>query len=634
VPATPGANDALAAYDAASQRVRYIVDGVAQTTSWGQQVLIAPVIKASRDADPLYKTQILGSGAVSPSLLQNVSFPSRSYNLWTAAGQGVNPTYNTPAGASIAMTGFATQFAIGSSDFSLNPTNAVGAVVGRTADNLARLYVERVVAAVSRSASGSPDTATLSLGSIDAAGNLLARADNFNTLTTTAGRVLGDSVLRVNLDARSSALNVIFSSGSANTANDPGATAYVVSNEATPTNVPASVLQPGTGPFALVFDFASRLRVGSSTANLTDLATSHLGSGAVAHRGNPSFAPLTPLGGNAGTLATIAMPTVGTRVNTLDACAMNFGAAGAPPSVAAGTARAFTLPSPIGSPLGFMTNTGGTSSFKQYLSQVPFRGGNGLVGVGQNALGQLVLGATANDPTSGDYIAVVTATGPSTSSWTVAAFPNQPVVTGVSGTTIGTLTTPATLSAPAVDRLGNVYFVATWTPTASPGATGLFKAVNTGTGYRLERILTTGQTITGANSTRPYTITSLSLLDSDSIASGGFHHQQLIAEQTPGATTADALDIRAMGGLIVNAVITYDNNGTGEAYDTVLLVSPTANAFCPADFNQSGGVTVQDIFDFLAAYFSSAPAADFNHSGTVTVQDIFDFLAAYFTACP
>ena len=55
---------------------------------------------------------------------------------------------------------------------------------------------------------------------------------------------------------------------------------------------------------------------------------------------------------------------------------------------------------------------------------------------------------------------------------------------------------------------------------------------------------------------------------------------------------------------------------------------------CPADFNQSGGITVQDIFDFLAAYFAQFPSADFNHSGGITVQDIFDFLAAYFTGCP
>jgi hypothetical protein len=54
---------------------------------------------------------------------------------------------------------------------------------------------------------------------------------------------------------------------------------------------------------------------------------------------------------------------------------------------------------------------------------------------------------------------------------------------------------------------------------------------------------------------------------------------------------------------------------------------------CAADFNNSGAATVQDIFDFLAAYFAGGAGSDFNHSGSVTVQDIFDFLAAYFSGC-
>jgi T5SS/PEP-CTERM-associated repeat protein len=56
--------------------------------------------------------------------------------------------------------------------------------------------------------------------------------------------------------------------------------------------------------------------------------------------------------------------------------------------------------------------------------------------------------------------------------------------------------------------------------------------------------------------------------------------------------------------------------------------------YCPADFNDSGTVTVQDIFEFLAAYFGNDPRADFNASGAISVQDIFDFLAAYFAGCP
>jgi hypothetical protein len=54
---------------------------------------------------------------------------------------------------------------------------------------------------------------------------------------------------------------------------------------------------------------------------------------------------------------------------------------------------------------------------------------------------------------------------------------------------------------------------------------------------------------------------------------------------------------------------------------------------CKADYNHSGAASVQDIFDFLAGYFSANTCADFNASGAVSVQDIFDFLAAYFSGC-
>jgi len=54
---------------------------------------------------------------------------------------------------------------------------------------------------------------------------------------------------------------------------------------------------------------------------------------------------------------------------------------------------------------------------------------------------------------------------------------------------------------------------------------------------------------------------------------------------------------------------------------------------CPADFNCSGAVSVQDLFDFLAAWFANSASADFNHSSAVSVQDLFDFLAAWFAGC-
>ena len=55
---------------------------------------------------------------------------------------------------------------------------------------------------------------------------------------------------------------------------------------------------------------------------------------------------------------------------------------------------------------------------------------------------------------------------------------------------------------------------------------------------------------------------------------------------------------------------------------------------CPADVNNSGSVSVQDIFDFLSLWFSGDCRADFNNASGVTVQDLFDFLQAWFLGCP
>ncbi len=66
--------------------------------------------------------------------------------------------------------------------------------------------------------------------------------------------------------------------------------------------------------------------------------------------------------------------------------------------------------------------------------------------------------------------------------------------------------------------------------------------------------------------------------------------------------------------------------------DGVLNLSFVPN--CPADFNQNGVLNVQDIFDFLGAWFAADPRANFNGVNGLSVQDIFDFLGAWFAGCP
>ena len=54
---------------------------------------------------------------------------------------------------------------------------------------------------------------------------------------------------------------------------------------------------------------------------------------------------------------------------------------------------------------------------------------------------------------------------------------------------------------------------------------------------------------------------------------------------------------------------------------------------CPADFNVDRTVSVQDLFDFLNAFFTSDMKADINGSNTLSQQDLFDFLSGYFAGC-
>jgi hypothetical protein len=44
-------------------------------------------------------------------------------------------------------------------------------------------------------------------------------------------------------------------------------------------------------------------------------------------------------------------------------------------------------------------------------------------------------------------------------------------------------------------------------------------------------------------------------------------------------------------------------------------------------------VNSQDFFDYLRAFFASAPSADFDWSGTVDSGDFFAYLDAFFAGC-
>ncbi len=55
----------------------------------------------------------------------------------------------------------------------------------------------------------------------------------------------------------------------------------------------------------------------------------------------------------------------------------------------------------------------------------------------------------------------------------------------------------------------------------------------------------------------------------------------------------------------------------------------TPGCFC--DWNVSGTIGLQDLFDFLASFF--AGNGDFDSNGTTSLQDLFDFLECWFAGC-
>jgi hypothetical protein len=114
----------------------------------------------------------------------------------------------------------------------------------------------------------------------------------------------------------------------------------------------------------------------------------------------------------------------------------------------------------------------------------------------------------------------------------------------------------------------------------------------------------------------------------DDTSAGDVTYTNATGSLVPGSYT---LTIEAGG--TVSYVGPGGNGAGGGATPFTIVIAPATNT-CTADFNNSGSLTVQDIFDFLSAWFSGDARADFNGSGGITVQDIFDFLSAWFVGCP
>jgi len=616
VSATPGNVDALSAYVEGAQTINFVVDLVPMTSSWSNGFAIAPVLKTSADPDPLFDTQLVGAVALSPDLRSSIVFGApQDYLVWTSAGPGIHPAANSAAGM-VSVNGFDHQFGLSFADLSAGPTNAVGATIGFT-NEPNRLYVSRTIGLMSRFNAVTNDFATLSLGAIDAHGNMTIRADEFNA--TDPNAVVGDNIVQIDLGTRAAGVNTPINVGGNNIVTDAPASSYLVNDSAVTLNTPSALPESAGVARGAILDFAGNSI--SATPGSSTTTAAHLDAALSAHRGNPYVSTAASEASFAGYFT--ALGKVGATGPT---DSLNIAQLLADGSVQSTLSR--TLPSPISDGAGFTANMSGDAQFTHYLSQESFRGSNGQVAVGVDSItGFRIAAATATDPATGEFIAVVNITG--NSDWTVAAHVGKSVLDGENGSPIGAIASsaPASISAPGIDLGGNIYFIAAFQPTVGPEANALIKAVNTASGYQLELIVAEGDSITGANSATAYTIDRITLADSDSVASGSFFASSVL-QNGPGGST--------FGGAAFGAQITYDNAGTPETYDTVLFVANDASttALCLGDCDASGTVDFNDLVSMLFLFGTDpGDACDADESGGVDFNDLVTALFL-FGPCP
>ncbi len=698
--------DASPAYQIASgdtrQVLRFVVDLAPKSSSWNGQYALAPAVKSSRSGAGGYFDQLIGAQCASARFGSGLFFGGTNpYSAWTnAPGYGVNVPDNSAAPTLAQVNRYGQHFGIGFMEFGSGTDGVFGTgddendLIGSIADfqyrQPNRLFIQRVIAAANKPNGFTASTASFGLGAIDETGNMHGYADGFAMTIST--RLQTRALVRLKLAARNPNLvNQIAGSGANVIPADTAATDTVrtgITMDTVPGIISAGLPGGAGRPVLLASDLLNNF-VYESAPNTSSVSTAYLTPSASSPRGAVCFIPqvYAPVAAASpsGTAATLARTDTNTKTRAIQVFGVST--SGAP---AANTT--ITLP---------LTNTlvdlddafspGASFSpitaheYTNYAGQASFRGGTSQVAMVRLPSGDLLVAATVAatgggstiPQTENNYIAVARLpVAGGSPSWTIAAH------TGASGfagsgaglasksifsrsvpngplTPIGRLAkytevygsaaTGPSISSPAIDLGGNIYFIATigLTGSTTTFTTGLLKANFNGTtnAYQLELIASVGDVLPGINSGRNYQIQYLGVADADSIDSGSIFSSSIVQDAIAGANATGAPygSALSLGALVFRAKIVYDVNadalyadpsgaGAGstspdQAYNVQMVLMPR---IAKGDFNRDQAITVQDIFDFLAAWFASGTGADWNGDGTTNVQDIFDFLADWF----
>lgn len=670
--------DALSAYAAGTtgtQTVRYVVDFQPFRASSGAIYQIAPVAKSAASIAAGRLNNLIATTTASAGYTQVAPLPAATFALWSQPGAGVNATRNS-APSLLAVGGTeAFSMALSFLEFGAGPNalfgdpdddgNVITALVAFDSFTRTRSYVTRVVSAVNRPSASQSVSAqansSLGVGSVDELGNVSIQADGFNT--GGVNRVTLPTWLRVNSAGRSAAINQIAGPGGGTTGSDAAATTRALSSDSTFMSVPAIVPTSEIGRVAtLGLDFNGALTFQGGVTQ----TGAHQVAGAQA-RGPISVtrgAFLTP-GGPAGVItgAALSIGPSATKVRGLSA----FGLSSTGVSTLPGAVVRLELPAAPGGIVdaadGFDPSAVfgdlGNHEFGNFGSQVSFRGGSGPVGAVVLGDGRLVLGGTVDPAGTGaaspqgadNYIAVATFDGTTgLAQWGVAAhtgagpgtgkavfgapFPGAPadeVIGRIAPVAAGS---GPSISSPAFDSAGNVYFTANVAPTAGagPGVWLIRGNRQADGGYRLERLLGVGDVFRGRNAGLSYRVDLLSVADGDSVDSGAVWSSSVNQGVLPGlGEVPDAGSRFSLGAIAVRARIVYDVDASGsftdaadQAYNTALLITP---GYSPADVGDflglpgpDGIIDGNDFVLFLSALAEGAA------SPAARLTDIADFL--------
>ena len=729
--ALPG--DALTPYAVGAngnQRKDYAVDLTTLTSSWGNAYLVAPVVKTSLSTpnpSPKYFNHLLGAMAVSNRLTAPGTAPRPTYQAWQTAAQGVNTARNTTPvadgsgrfGPAISPGSPVQSFGLGFMEYGggfndvFGDTDDENAIIGGVVSFVPaapdRVFVSRVVAAINRpnALSTATSNASFGFGSVDEAGAVNFLADGFN-MSSADNPVTNRRLYRVETATRNTSVNAVNGTGITDTANSR-LLLGTLTNQTTPAAVSRQASGGAGRAMMIGADFTNNF-LSEVVVNALATSTTHMAAGASA-RGPISyiaapFARLSNGGNDIGTIGALSRAPSATKTRGMSAWVINnTGTIDTQTRVELPTDAALLIDPIDNFSPGATYGSLGNHEMMNYQSQVCFRGGNGpvamtvLPGSGDLLLasGVAATGGGATVPQSqNNYIAVArisAATGAVT--WSVAAHTGGATgaASGISKdilqknalgqlVTIGEIakysevflgsTAGPSISSPAMDKYGNLYFMATIQLETLPQATRTvallranFNPANNG--YQLELLTQIGDVFPGRNSAKNYQVQFLSPADADSVDSGSTWASSVVQDLSAAQTgTIDYGSPASLGALVFRTKIVYDMDGNGQyadptsagnsaspdqAYNVVMLVMPPAppvQVFSLADVatdsldtarNPNGSVGPEDLDAFISAFIANnAALADvasdsldttYNPNGSVGAEDLDAFIAAF-----